>query len=196
MQLWTYHPPEFRINDHRTGPIDPSRGVYWKDSTLRYRQGLLELCKVLKINTFPLWCKTSRTWRLVDPLNPPTEWELNVPESEILCFIRESAWDGAIRHPAGDFDWDSILLTELPAPCDDVSAVVGFPLAAECLVVCHGAFVLPEWRDEVAFLKTRDKKIQRLFIDRHRSIAVDQRGTPAARALAAKRVEYLEASLA
>ena len=51
MKLWTYHPLTFRLNDPN-GKIDPTKGMCWGNSSLRYGQALPRLHELLGTDQF------------------------------------------------------------------------------------------------------------------------------------------------
>jgi hypothetical protein len=195
LQLWTYHPADFRLDDPCVQRIDPARGMNWNEPTLRYRESLHALCRALNISQFPLWCCTVRRGVLADHVNPPLEWELNVPDSDSLAFLFEPAWDAALRGN-GEWNWDSVLIPHRPVvPDENVSAIVCFPLAPGWLLACHGRQVRPEWRSEVAQMKHWARRAQEWQIQRYRAIAAGCTSSTIARELSEQRAQYLEEQL-
>src|SRR6266478_9985439 len=115
MRLWTYHPPGTLIDRLRS--VDPTQGPYWDDPiTHRYKEALPRLCKMLGIRKYPLWCCTDPSAWIPIESRPVLEWELNVPESKIVEFIRETVWH-AIICGQGD-DWENVIVKERPIQPD------------------------------------------------------------------------------
>jgi hypothetical protein len=91
MQLWTYHPGDFRI-DAADLVIDPVRGYYWHYSApgFRYREMLPVLQRRFGTDQF-LWCYSIRgEFIRASEDHDVVEWALNVPDSQILGRIRAS----------------------------------------------------------------------------------------------------------
>lgn len=192
MKLWTYHPAQFRIDDPNSPAIDPRQGPYWSEPTLCYELSLHLLLKKLGTELFPLWCFTvPDCWELADVTKGPVEWELDIPEPEIQAFIRQPIWD-AILKGSGD-DWDNVVVKDRPVKPDKyISAVLRFPLSPDWGVICCGKYVLPEWRKEAEFLKSRDHALQLHYVKMYRDGAADSTNTRREREVAACRAEYLE----
>jgi hypothetical protein len=148
---------------------------------------------MLGLDRFPLWCCTvPDSWFLIES-RPVDVWELNVADSQIVGFIRESVWD-AILKGRGD-EWASVIVAERPIqPDKNITALVLLPLELNC-VKCHGKLVRREWREEAQFLKTRDRGLQWRYVKMHREAAADQNNHPIARTMAADRADYLEEAL-
>ncbi len=135
MQLWTYHPSDFRINDPNL-EVDYKKGKYSHPDIqvangFRYCKVIPKLHEMVGTTQF-LWCFTqqdqfARTYEDDDSL----EWELNVPLTQILTFYREKVWEGIII--SQNDDWDRLLIavgeTE-PAGSElnDLGALVRVPL--------------------------------------------------------------------
>lgn len=190
MRLWTYHPPDFRIDDLRSSPIDPTKGPYWNDRSLCYRKALPRLCTMLGIDAFPLWCFTAPDcWLLTSEAR--VEWELEVPEAEILGFIHSRVWDVILKSKSDD--WQGVIVTERPVtPGQYVSAMVRFPLSPDWEVNRLGKVVDKEWSKEASFLKTRERALQLRYIKMYRDHAADEKSHPLSRARDAERADYLE----
>jgi hypothetical protein len=140
MQLWTYQPLGFCIDDLEL-IVNPKLGSYWNDECWirpRYREMLPKLIRMLGTDQF-LWCCTAYyTWFSI-PGRPVEEWELNIPESQILAFIREPIWGGILR--GDDRDLASIIVAERPVqPGMNITALVRVPLLTEW-VTCRGKVV-------------------------------------------------------
>jgi len=143
MRLWTYQPRGFRIDDPQL-IVDPKQGSYWTDECwirARYRQMLPKLIKMVGTDQF-LWCCTAYyTWFSI-PGRPVVEWELNVPRSQILAFIREPVWDAILK--GDDRDLASAVVVERPVQPDaNVSALVRVPLLGEWVTCRENAVRLP-----------------------------------------------------
>lgn len=164
MKLWTYHPPDFRIDDPELHN-DPSRGRWWNDPALCYESSLRRLCEMIGTDDFPLWCLTlpdSRSFSTYES-KWSIEWELDVPEGEILAFINARPWDSILRQES--HDWDNVIIKEKPfSGHSDISAVTRLPLSPECAVICHGPHVRKEWRDKAEELRNRPERTKRRHI--------------------------------
>src|SRR5262245_61194650 len=116
MRLWTYQPRGFQI-DAPGLTIDPAQGPYWNQpGTPLYKEALAKLRKMLGIEQWPLWCCTvPGVWLPIDSF-PVDEWELNVPDSQVVAFIRELPWH-AIMKGTGE-DWEKVIVTERPIQPD------------------------------------------------------------------------------
>lgn len=137
MKLWTHHPSNFRIDDV-TARIDATKGVYWKNNTLKYREALRRLQERLGTDQF-LWCCTVRGLfvRTAEDIDL-VEWELDVPLSEVLGFYSSPAWEEVIQ--GQEEAWDRLFLDRLSKEAGtaskEVDAWVRFPLksgTAKCL---------------------------------------------------------------
>lgn len=86
-------------------------------------EALTKLRKMLGIDQWPLWCCTvPGVWLPIESF-PVDEWELNIPDSQIVAFIRELPWH-AILKGTGD-DWEKVIVTERPIQPDKfISALV------------------------------------------------------------------------
>ncbi len=130
MKLWTYHPSTFRLDDPEAR-IDPTKGLYWNDTTTRYRDVLPRLQVLLGTDQF-LWCCTTkgcfiRPSKEIDLV----EWELDVPPSEILAFYSVPVWEDIV-HGRSEA-WDNLVIKNVQAANKDVDAFVRFPLKAGTL---------------------------------------------------------------
>ena len=64
------------------------------------------------------------------------EWELNVPDAQVLAFYREPVWETLVRDPLSN--WDNLIVTDRPViALKDIGAWVKVPLLREW-VTCHG----------------------------------------------------------
>jgi hypothetical protein len=131
MQLWTHHPHGFRLDSAHI-VIDPTKGRYWRDNIagLRYRDVLPKLQQLLGTRQF-LWCYTIRT----QPQNADlVEWELNLPESQILRFVHSWVWETIVwGNPDG---WQNLFADGRPDAGKDIHALVSWPLPP-AWVKCH-----------------------------------------------------------
>jgi hypothetical protein len=166
MDLWTYQPVGFRLDNPELTRIEPEKGRYWNDATLRYREALLVLCKELGLAPSEyyqfLWCCTVQGWLEIRSL-PVFEWELTVPGDGILAFISEPAWDAVIKGESDD--WTNVILRNAEARSGRyVSALVPFPLKPEWLT-CPGKPVrLPQRSVEAKALRIRPPEVQRAMV--------------------------------
>src|SRR5260370_34317691 len=161
MQLWTYHPPEFRIDNPQLPGIDPTRGKYWSEPSLCYKAALRKLCEMVATEQFPLWCFTVPDCWILTP-EAVVEWELKVPQPQILAFIREPVWHEILCGRGGD--WENVIVTERPVNCEkNITAVVRCPRSPECQVTCRGKVVRLEWRKDAESLKMRDHALHQRF---------------------------------
>jgi len=123
MQLWTHHPTGFQV-DYADIVIDPTKGRYWRDETpgLRYRDVLPKLQKLVGTAQF-LWCFTIREL----PENTDlVEWELNVPESQILRFLQSWVWEEIVW--TNRADWHNLFVDGRPTAGKGIHALVSVPL--------------------------------------------------------------------
>src|SRR6266446_6557293 len=161
-RLWTYQ----TIGHSITGPIDPSKGQYWKEQDYlpRYREAVSFIFK--KFNTDQiLWCCTiPDCWRRTG-FEDRCEWELNVPESQILAFVRESIWEPILKGGQGNLE-NVFITAGVIVPDRDISALVQAPPLPRW-IKCHGRLVLKGWREEAEMLLTADTKKQRYCIKWH-----------------------------
>lgn len=193
MQLWTYHPTTFRLDDPGITCIDPTCSVYWHDPALRYREALQALRDTLGLDAFPLWCHTARRDQ-ANLQDRPLEWELAVPIPDILAFIHETAWDAVLRRTAS-LDLAGVIVEPPTTPDPFVSALVHFPVASHFLVRCHGPQVSPLWRGKLACYARIPERLQRQEINRIRERCNDPRATEAERKYNQLFAEYLEEQL-
>lgn len=190
MRLWTYHPNGFRIDDEEV-VIDPTKGTYWNESlTPRYKEALPRLCEMLGLEKFPLWCFTTPgCWTAVEN-QPVVEWELSVPDWQILGFVRAPPWDDILKDK-GDH-WANVVVQERPVKPDPyVSALVRVPLLPDWEAVCRGWVVSPLWLKEALFLKSRPS-LRLENLKKYRDRAADPKRTAYERKVYAGRVAYLE----
>jgi len=142
MQLWTHHPSRFQI-DAVDLVVDPTQGEHWhmEARNFRYRDVLRALCGRLGTSQF-LWCCTRRgQFRRLIAECDLVEWELNVPESQILAFIRGRVWEDIVWSRSDD--WGELIIEERPELADPyINALVRVPLLSEW-VTCHGQLPLP-----------------------------------------------------
>jgi hypothetical protein len=124
VKLWTHHPSAFRLDDLEAR-IDSTRGKYWKNKNLGYRDVLPKLHKRLGTDQF-LWCCTAKGCfiRLSEGVDL-IEWELAVPTSEILAFYSVPAWEDIIRGQCQA--WDGLFIESVQAGSEGVGAWVRFP---------------------------------------------------------------------
>jgi len=196
--VWTLVQRAIRLDDPRITTIDPSRGEYWNDSSFCYEAALRKLCRLLSADLSILWCFTAPgCWVLADGAPVSVEWELDVPDEKILGFIRVWPWNNFISRSFDDADdFSEILVAGRPVtPATEISAVVRFPLSAECRIECLGKIVPPGWREELQMLRGRDRALQERYRKMYRMQAADNSASAVARKLAAQRVEYLEEGL-
>ena len=168
-RLWTYQSVGHLI----TGPIDPTNGYFWnaEDYLPRYREAENFIFEKFNTNQF-LWCCTvSDCWPITN-YQEYCEWELNVPESQILAFIRESIWDPILRGEPENLE--NVFVTGRPIiPHRDISALVKAPPSPKW-IKCHGKLVSKEWREEAEMLMTADTKKRRYCIKWHRDRGGDK----------------------
>jgi hypothetical protein len=136
VQLWTHHPSGFQI-DAPDLVIDPTKGQYWRcqGPDFRYRDVLPKLHQFVGTSQF-LWCCTVRG-QFIRPTEDTDliEWELNVPQPQILRFYRASVWEGIVRGKSAD--WNSLVIAGNPPAGVDTHALVRIPLKPTW-VKCHG----------------------------------------------------------
>jgi len=139
VKLWTHHPSEFTVDDPNL-VIDQRQGRYWKDCGrgFRYSEMLSKLCSRIGTDQF-LWCCTARGQFIrMSACIDLVEWEINVPESQIVAFYRESVWE-TIVHGQSD-DWDVLIIGSsdgITGAGDRIGALVRAPLRTEW-ATCHG----------------------------------------------------------
>jgi hypothetical protein len=152
MQLWTYHPSDFPVNDPCL-VVDYTKGVYWHpdmqgNNGFRYREVLPKLHARVGTDQF-LWCFLKRGGyeRVTENVDQDLmEWELNVPLTQILRFYRESVWHDIVHSRSNE--WGK-LLTEVGqtertgTDRTDLGALVRVPLKPEW-ARCHGQ-LLPRY---------------------------------------------------
>jgi hypothetical protein len=137
MPYWTAHPTGLMIDAPDFEP-DPTKGHYWKmeDEGFRYRECLPKLWDIIGTRNF-VWCflELGRNERLTETDEPYDEWELNVPRSEVLAFVRGTLWHDIIWSRSDE--WDTLLIyDELPPREENIQALVSVPLptgSATCL---------------------------------------------------------------
>ena len=96
MRLWTYHPPNYRIDDPGL-IINPKLGPYWNEPlTPFYKKVLPRLHKMLSTDQFIWCCTVPNAWLPLEG-RPLWEWELSVPDSQIVGFIQEPIWDALVK---------------------------------------------------------------------------------------------------
>jgi len=129
MQLWTHQPTGFQI-DSASLVIDPARGQYWSCQIVgsRYRDVLPKLQELVGASQF-LWCCTvpGQFVRVTEQMDL-VEWELNVPESQILRCIRASVWEAIVRGESDD--WENLFRVGAPVAGIDIHVLVRVPLPA------------------------------------------------------------------
>lgn len=137
MKLWTHHPSDFQLDT--AAEIDHTRGQYWNLNMrdFRYREVLLRLHQHIGTDQF-LWCCTvrggfMRTTEEIDWV----EWELDIPESEVLKFYRVPIWEDIVWSRSDDWDQLFVDKAEADIPNQNVGALVKFPVRREW-VKCHG----------------------------------------------------------
>jgi hypothetical protein len=191
MQLWTFQPLGFPID----GPdliVNPKLGSWWNDeSRIRagYQEMLPKLISMLGTDRF-LWCCTAYYKWETTPDRPVVEWEVNVPESQVLAYIREPLWDAILKGQG--LDLASVIVSGPITPDKEISALVRWPPLVLEGLTCHGKPVDPHWRQEAVMLKTRDLKLQMHFVKYYRSLAADPSNHPIGRKRDAERADYLE----
>jgi hypothetical protein len=123
MKLWTYHHEDFRIDDP-CGVVDPTKGPYHKRDSDRfqYRRAYAALQARLRVRDFLFCCLTRnnsfRETNLI-PSDRRTDWEIEIPQDDVLAFLCSSRWVNAIE--TGTFDWEEIII---PHNCgDDIEAL-------------------------------------------------------------------------
>ena len=90
MRLWTWHEHNWSL---LSGVVDPRRSDYY-NSHPGIPPAYGELGRRLRTNQF-IWCFVRRENRTtVD--DGRQEWELEVPDSEILCFVDDLIWNRLI----------------------------------------------------------------------------------------------------
>jgi hypothetical protein len=196
MRLWTYHPPDFRLDDPGCAGIDPSRGPYWNDATLPgYKSALTALQALLRIDHSPLWCYTcAGCWSRHLPDPSRVEWLLDVPAVQVLAFVREPLWDAILQGRGGDLR--DAVFTAAPERLDaNTTALVRFPLLPECRLTRRGPVVPEAWWDELANLRNKPHRLRQRCVDQYLAVAKDERSQPAARELADSRARFLEDGL-
>jgi hypothetical protein len=96
MRLWTYHPEGFAVDDPQLH-IDPTKGPYWNEPRLCYKDALTWLTGMVGTDQF-LWCCTvADAWLPLSYSYDPMKSELDVPASQILAYILEPVWDGILK---------------------------------------------------------------------------------------------------
>jgi hypothetical protein len=130
MQLWTHHTPDFQIDDPGL-TIDPQKGPYWQINMegFCYRTVLPQFQMLLGTSQF-LWCCTTRGQFVSTTEDLPlVEWELDVPGSQILRFIRTRVWEDLVWGRSNT--WDGLFITDHVEPGAEVVALAPAPLATE-----------------------------------------------------------------
>jgi len=222
MRLWTYQPCDFRVDDRQSPGIDPTQGVYWKDSTYTpcYQTALPQLCEVVGINYYPLWCKTVEGWLVSDYLNCPlcnsalplrpqvegrivgcpdcsfthkpiVEWQLDLPDSAIIAFIGEKPWHAIVAGTSQD--WNGVIVES--GVHDYISAIVPFPVLLAWNVKRNGPIYPPILRSWLGYARTLErvpKKRQQVEIAQDRLIASGTGIKPDDRSRALRRIAFLE----
>jgi hypothetical protein len=190
MQLWTYHPPGFRI-DLPGLAIDPLQSPYWNEPlTPLYKEAWAKLRDTLGTEQF-IWCCTASGCWSPNEFRPVDEWVLNVPDSQILAFIKEPGWDDILKGKGND--WGKVFVEEKAVkPDPNISALVPIPLLPTWGAKCRGRLVNPLWRQEAEFLRTRDLAMQRRYVNMYRGYAADPKSIDIARKMDAERADYLE----
>ncbi len=146
MQLWTHHPSVFRVNDPDL-VVDYRKGEYAKKNThdnegFRYCNVLPKLHKLLETTQF-LWCCKGRGCypRVSEDLDKDlSEWELNVPLTQIVTCYSVSVWEDIVWSRSDDWKHLLIPVSEIePAANDpsDFGALVRVPLNRKW-ATCHG----------------------------------------------------------
>ena len=144
MQLWTYHPSDFRVDDPDL-VVDYTKGKYAEPSSqvngFRYREVATKLHKRVG-TTQILWCfvERGRYVRVTEDVDKDVmEWELNVPLTQILAFYRVSVWEDIIW--SRNDEWEHLVIAvEIEPPASrlsDLGALVRVPLSREW-TTCHG----------------------------------------------------------
>jgi hypothetical protein len=129
VKLWTYHPSNFVLNTPGA-IIDPRLGINmnFRAPGFRYPVVWKQLATLLGANQF-LWCFTKHgCFVRVEQNYDSVEWELTVPDSEILGFIDAYLWE-QIVFSASD-DWSRLFIDGPVEPSVGISALVRFPLQA------------------------------------------------------------------
>jgi hypothetical protein len=91
MRLWTWHTPDFSLLE---GSVDHSRSVYFQTHPgvpAAYR----ELAKRLGTDQL-VWCYTAPNQHHYIASDNKVEWELDVPDGEIVALIDAVAWSRII----------------------------------------------------------------------------------------------------
>lgn len=189
MQLWTYHPAGFAV-DNLPLPIDPAKGRHWNEPSLMYKAAVQALFQKIGTDQF-LWCCSVRdAFPPISYATDPIEWELNVPEVQILAFISEPVWDDILKGRRDD--WEGVIVTDRPIePKGQLSALVRVPLPREW-VTLRGKLVRKDWREEAEWLKTLTPAMQRPHLELHRAAADNPRLDWADRKVWAERLDYLQ----
>ncbi len=134
MRLWTYHPASFRVDDPNLR-IDYTLGDIWNCDSVKtregYRRALPRLHQLLDGETQFLWCCTGpRQFVRITESIDLVEWELLVPDAQVLSLYRESLWK-SILYEGGDH-WAELLVSDLSeAGNKDIGALLRVPIEPE-----------------------------------------------------------------
>src|SRR5713101_762581 len=155
MQFWTHHPTGFQV-DAVGLVIDSTKGQYWHCTRPRFRycEVLPKLHKVVGTDQF-LWCNTIRGQykRWTEGMDL-AEWELNVPESQVIAFIRQSVWEDIVW--SKNDDWEKIIIEGKPGADADLLGLVLVPVLPKW-AKCHGQ-LHPEQSNE--FLEYAERQYE------------------------------------
>jgi hypothetical protein len=122
-----------------------------------------------------------------------------VPDGHIAGFIRAREWDALLTGKADELTMQQVtgvIIENRPVKPDRyISAVVCFPLSAECTVVRRERLVPRPWSNEAASLGKRPRGQQELGIKRHRDLAADMTIPAANREIEVAWADFLEEAL-
>jgi hypothetical protein len=143
MQLWTHHPSSFRVDNPQL-EVDYTKGQYAQpdragEIAFQYRKVMPRLHQIVGTTQF-LWCCTKRGRYPKAMEEDSTEWELNVPLTQVLSFYRVGVWEDILYNRSDD--WTHLLIavgeTEPAAnDLDDLGGLIRVPLEPKW-AYCHG----------------------------------------------------------
>jgi len=90
MRLWTYQWPDFRLTDCNL-KVDFNKSRYAKTFP-KYKDACKRLSDLLGTDQI-IWCYTRQNEYIYLPGEAPMEWELEIPEDQILAYICSYTWN-------------------------------------------------------------------------------------------------------
>lgn len=94
MMLWTYHSPDFSLT---AGRIDHAKSDYFR-TIPTVPKAYRRLWKLVKTSNI-IWCYTRQKSRCAKTGSDKLEWNLEVPDSEILTLVDEFIWNRILELP-------------------------------------------------------------------------------------------------